>query len=250
MAWVETASLSFVARHESGDAEAAAATLDDLEDFRVELEGLFERVPGDVSVVIHPRPAMLTLSAPWLPLARLMSDPAGRRYFAGWFASEEIHVLSPAALEKRASGVPGSRAALLRSPRHEYAHLALGADNPALPPPFSVSTFRRYVSMAWVCEGAATWLAGQVPLMHAAITRRLREGGRPQFPPSPRDAWVLGGTVFALLERERGRRACADLARSARDERTARRCLGEAFGRPGAMVERDWTDYLAALTSG
>lgn len=250
MAWVETASLSFVARHESSDAEAAAATLEDLEGFRVELEGLFERVPGDVSVVIHPRSSMLTLSAPWLPLARHMSDPAGRRYFAGWFASGEIHVLAPRALQKRASGVPASREALLRSPRHEYAHLALGADNPSLPPPFSPATFRRYVSMAWLCEGAATWLAGQVPLMSAAITRRLREGGRPQFPPSSRDAWVLGGTVFALLEREHGRRACVELARGARDEADARRALGHAFARPGAMVERDWTDYLAALTSG
>jgi hypothetical protein len=250
VAWVETASLSFVARHDSGDAEGAARTLEDLEEFRVELEGLFETAPGDVSVVIHPRPLMLTLSAPWLPFARRVSDPAGRRYFAGWFASEEIHVLSAAALERRASGVPGSREALLRSPRHEYAHLALGAENPSLPPPFSLATFRRYVSMAWLCEGAATWLAGQVPLMRAAILRRLREGGRPQFPPAARDAWVLGGTVFALLERERGREACAELARSTTGEAEARRALQQAFGRPGAMVERDWSDYLAALTSG
>ena len=250
MAWVETESLSFVARHDDGDADSAARTLADLEDFRVELEGLFEQVPGEVAVVIHPRPAMLMLSAPWVPLARRVSEPAGRRYFAGWFASGEIHVLSPAALERRASGVPGSREALLRSPRHEYAHLALGADNPALPPPFSVATFRRYVSLAWLCEGAATWLAGQVPLMRAAIVRRLREGGRPQFPPSPRDAWVLGGTVFDMLERERGRDACADVVRRAGDEGEARRALVHAFGRPGASVERDWSDYLAALTSG
>ena len=125
MPWVETNSLSFVARHESAQADAAQDVLDDLEAFRDELEGLFEQLAVEVSVVIHPRPLMLALAAPWLPLARAVSAPAGRRYFAGWFARGEIHVLAPAALEDRASGAPGSRSALLRSPRHEYAHLVL-----------------------------------------------------------------------------------------------------------------------------
>ena len=248
MPWVETNSLSFVARHESAQAEAAQRVLDDLESFRAELEGVFERAPGEVAVVIHPRPLMLALAAPWLPLARAVSAPAGRRYFAGWFAQGEIHVLAPSALERRASGVPGSRSALLRSPRHEYAHLVLGANNPSLPPPFGLSTFRRYVRMAWLCEGAAAHLAGQVPHMRAAIARRLREGGRPAFPPDARDALVLGGTVFALLERERGLGACAELARTPEGSRS-RKAIESAFGRPAASVERGWTDYLAALTS-
>ena len=248
MAWTETSSLSFAARHESADAEAAAAVLDDLEAFRVELEGLFDRVPGEVAVVMHPRPVMLALSAPWLPLARLFSAPAGRRYFAGWFSTGEIHVLAPAALERRASRVEGSREALLRSPRHEYAHLVIGAANPALPPPFSPATFRRYVRLAWLCEGAASWLAGQVEPMRAAIARRLREGPRPSFPPAARDALVLGGTVFAMLEEERGPGGCVELI-EVREPADARRALAEAFGRPVATVERDWPDYLAALTA-
>ncbi len=37
MAWVESHSLSFSARHESEDADAAAAVLDDLERFRESL---------------------------------------------------------------------------------------------------------------------------------------------------------------------------------------------------------------------
>ena len=248
MAWVETASLSFVARHDSGIADEAAAMLEDLERFRVELEGLFEVVPGDVAVVIHPRPLMMSLAAPWLPLARTVSAPAGRRYFAGFFGANEIHVLAPAALEKRASGVPGSREALMRAPRHEYAHVVVGANNPTLPPPFSPATFRRYVRSAWLCEGAASYLAGQVPLMRAAITRRLREGRRPQFPPAARDALVLGGTLFEMLANERGPAACAELA-LAPDSRSSRRSIEEAFGRPGASVERDWAGYLASLTA-
>jgi hypothetical protein len=245
---VETSSLSFLARHESGQAGAAQRVLDDLEAFRAELEGLFEHVPGEVSVVIHPQPLMLALAAPWLPLARAVSAPAARRYFAGWFARNEIHVLAPEALERRASGVPGSREALLRSPRHEYAHLVLGANNPSLPPPFGARTFRRYVKMAWLCEGGATYLAGQVPHMRAAIARRLREGGRPSFPPAPKDALVLGGTVFAMLEREGGREACAELARTS-EEAGSRRAVEKAFGRPVASVERGWQDYLAGLTT-
>jgi hypothetical protein len=248
VAWTETASLSFVARHEADDADAVATLLDDLESLRATLEGSFERIPGEIAVVVHPRPLMLSLAAPWLPLARLFSAPAGRRYFAGWFASGEIHVLAPAALERRASAVPGSREALLRSPRHEYAHLVLGANNPALPPPFSPASFRRYLEMAWLCEGGATHLAGQVGHMRPAILRRLREGGVPSFPPPARDAWVLGGTVFDLLERERGRSACLDLLECDSPE-AARQAIADAFGRPTAAVERSWRDYLAEATA-
>ncbi len=109
---------------------------------------------------MHARPLALAMAHPWLPLARLVAAPASRRYFAGWFAEHEIHVLAPAALERRASAVPGSREALLLTPRHEYSHLVLAANNPDLPPPFSISHFRRYVRWAWLCEGGAAWLAG------------------------------------------------------------------------------------------
>ena len=145
-------------------------------------------------------------------------------------------MLAPAALERRASAVPGSREVLVRSPRHEYAHLVVGADNPSLPPPFSPSALRAYVDMAWLSEGSATFFAGQVPHMRGAIARRLREGRRPRFPPKARDAWVLGGTVFALLEREMGVRACVDLARTP-DGAGDRR----AIERPSTARRRAWS---------
>jgi len=249
MAWVETASLSFVARHESAQSGAAHVVLDDLERFRAELEDTFERVPGEVSVVIHPRPAMLALAAPWLPLARMVSAPAGRRYFAGWFARGEIHVLAPEALEGRASGVPASREALTRTPRHEYAHLVLGANNASMPPPFTPASFRRYVRNAWVCEGAAAHFAGQVPHLRPAVTRRLREGGRPSFPPAARDSFVLGGTVFALLERERGADSCVSLAAAPLGS-PGKELVEAAFGRSPGAIERSWTNYLTEFTAG
>lgn len=248
MAWVETSSLSFTARHDSRNAEAAEGILDELERFRVRLEGLFGATPGEVAVVIHPRPLQLALAQPWLPLARFAAAPASRRYFAGWFTASEIHVLAPAALEARASNVPGSREALLRSPQHEYAHLVIGANNPELPPPFSVATFRRYVRRAWLCEGAATWMSGQTVLLRGAVARRLREGPRPAFPPAARDAQLLGGTLFDMLAREGGPEAAVDLA-GTREADGDRGALAEAFGRPSAQLERDWRNHLEAFAA-
>ncbi len=246
MPWVESHSPAFSARHDSSRSDEANRVLDQLERFRAEVLDLFQSAPAEVAVVLHPRSVALTLAHPWLPLARMVAAPASRRYFAGWFAEGEIHVLGPEALERRASSVPGSREALLRSPQHEYSHLVIGANNPALPPPMSMASFRSYVRWAWLCEGAATWLAGQTPHLRPAIVRRLREGRRPEFPPAPPDAMLLGATVFSLLERQEGARAAAELATSPLDG-GPRVLLAEAFGRQTAAVERDWRDELDSL---
>src|SRR5438309_5051830 len=105
MAWVESRSDAFVARHESEDARAVARLLDTLEAFSDELADRFERAPGELTVVVHARPFAIDLAQPWLPLARLFAAPAARRYMAGWFSSTEIHVLGADALEERASAV-------------------------------------------------------------------------------------------------------------------------------------------------
>jgi hypothetical protein len=243
VAWVETDSLSFSARHESEDADAAEATLERLEEFRSRLDRLFEVTPGDVSVVMHAHPAALALAHPWLPLARVMTAPAGRRYMAGWFSSGEIHVLSPAALAARASRVEGSREALLLAPLHEYAHLVVAANNRLFPPPFTTRSFSRYIRWAWLCEGAAVHFSGQLRHLRAAIARRLREGGRPAFPPDARDAMLLGGTVLGLLERSAGSNACVDLV-TRLDPAGAVAAIERAFERPLPDVEREWRDYL------
>ena len=248
MAWDESHSSHFSARHESGDARAARKLLARLEEFRHELGIRLGSVPPGVSVVIHPRNWQLSLAHPWLPLARLAAAPASRRYFAGWFGAHEIHVLAPEALEQRASSVPGSADALRLTPLHEYAHVVLGSVNPQLPPPFNPGSFRRYLRWAWLCEGAATWLSGQVGHLRPAIVRRLREGPEPSFPPSARDAFLLGGTVFSLLEEGAGAGACVDLATQLEPEGPAA-SIARAFARPRAEVERDWRDYLDELTA-
>ena len=246
MPWVESHSPSFSARHEERDTDAAAETLARLERFRIRLEERFEVTPGEVSVIMHPSPGALSLAHPWLPLARMAAAPAGRRYMAGWFARREIHVLAPDALEARASAVAGSREALALSPLHEYAHVVIGANNPALPPPFTPRTFARYLRWAWLCEGAATHFAGQTEHLRPGIARRLREGNRPEFPPSARDAVLLGGTVFALLDDEFGPAACAQLA-ARLPEAGGGAAIESAFGRPAADVERQWRARLDEL---
>ncbi len=248
MAWVQSQSLSFTARHDSRDAEDAVEVLQRLEEHRSLLAEVFPRTPGDVTVIIYPRPLELALAHPWLPFAQLLSAPAGRRYFAGWFASGEMYVLSPRALEARASAVPGSREALLRAPLHEYAHLVIGANNPDLPPPFARRSLARYLRWAWLAEGAASYFSGQVRHLRPAIARRLREGPPPSFPPSLRDAPLLGGTVFSLLGKGTGRDACAALA-SRLEPEGAGRAIERSFLRPVAEVERDWREHLADMAA-
>ena len=251
MGWTETRSDSFTARHESEDAESVERLLDALEAFRHELSDRFEHAPGELALVVHSRPAALDLAQPWLPLARRFAAPAARRYMVGWFSMTEIHVLAPRALERRASAVAGSIEALRLAPLHELAHVFVGLNNTTLPPPFTPRSFRSYVRSAWLCEGAATHFAGQTSYLRAAITRRLHEGRKPEFPPAPRDAQLLGGTVFGLLYEGAGAAACTELATTPVDgERaTAAAALERAFARPRAEIERDWRSFLTRLTA-
>ena len=217
-----------------------------MELFRAQLDRRFFRTPGDVSIVMHPSALELSLAQPWLPLARRATAPAARRYLAGWFSRDEIHVLAPRALEKRASGLPESREALRLAPMHEYVHLVVGANNPQLPPPFNPRTFMRYLRWAWLAEGAATHFSGQAPLLRPAIVRRLREGRPPSFPPTARDAQLLGGTIFGLVEESYGAHAAVELA-SHLDEGGSDAAIERVFARRRREVEPDWREYLHSL---
>lgn len=242
MAWVETESLSFVARHESDDEPAAQRTLDELEDLRLRLEERFEQAPGEITVVVHPSPAWLTAAHPFLPAARLAAAPAGRRYLAGWAMASEIHVLNDRYLERRAAG-EDSLAALRGTAQRLYAQIVLAANNERLPPPWGPQRFSRYVRWAWLIEGGAQYFTGQTQLFRAAVNTRMRQGKPPVFPPSARDAIILGGTVFDLLDRMRGRDACSVLVSRLRRE-GAERAIELAFDERFREVEREWWRYL------
>jgi hypothetical protein len=245
---VESTSASFHARHDSQDADDAARVLDQLEVTRARLDRLFPRTVGELTAVLHGSTLSLNLAQPYLLVARALTAPAGRRYLTGWAGLREIHVLAPRALEARASGAPGSREALMTTPSVLYASAVVGASNPDLPPPYSPASFARQHRWAWLAQGAAQYFGGQVPHLRAAIARRLREGAAPAFPPTARDAPLLGGTVFDLAAREAGERACVSLATLPLPAGGAPAALGKAFGdRELRHTEAAWRAHLARL---
>jgi hypothetical protein len=244
VAWVETTSPHFAARHELADEEDVVGVLEQLEAVRADLARRFGPVPDETAVVVHGSAAQLDLAQPYLPLLRRMTAPAARRYLAGWFAGGELHVLAPRVLEGRSSRVPGSQEMLDLAPATLYAHLVVGTAHPRLPPPFTPRSFARYTRWAWLPAGAAAWLSGQSHHARPAIARRMHEGPRPDFPPGVRDAPLLGGSLFDLLAREEGDAAAVALARAPL-QRSVRRMLVEAFhGRPFVHTEATWRAQL------
>jgi hypothetical protein len=76
----------------------------------------------------------------------------------------------------------------------------------------------------------------------------MREGGRPRFPPGPRDALLLGGTVLDLVAREHGERAVIELVRTL-DPGGPEAALRRAFGGELVHIEGVWRSHLASLSS-
>ena len=75
----------------------------------------------------------------------------------------------------------------------------------------------------------------------------MREGPAPAFPPGPRDAGLLGGSVLDLVAREEGEDAALALLREPLP-RDPRRALLIAFhGRSLTHTEGTWRAHLARL---
>ena len=209
--------------------------------FPVALEGL--------TVVLHRSTTSLWLARPAVPLAWLGTAPAARRYLAGWAGRQELHMLDPAVLEARASNVPGSREMLELTATALYARRVIAESNEDLPRWGTPARLRAELRWAWLLDGSARWFGGQTEHARPAIARRLREGGRPSFPPGPRDALLLGGTVIDLLAREQGEHAAAELA-CRLDPRGVRPALADAFeGRPVVRTEEAWRTHLTRLAA-
>ena len=75
----------------------------------------------------------------------------------------------------------------------------------------------------------------------------MREGGQPSFPPSARDAIILGGTVFDLLDRERGPDACEMLVVAAASRGRGRATSRWPSTRRCARSRATWRRYLREL---
>jgi hypothetical protein len=247
VSWVETSSPHFAARHSESDSDDVAGVLDLLEHTRERLAGGFPTVPDEVAVVVHPSRPALYAAKPALPFISRLTAPAARRYVVGWFSRDAIHLLAPRFLRARASNVPGSREMAMLAPAALYAQLVAGHNNPRLPPPFRPWTLARWRRWAWLSWGAGQYFSGQTGYVRPAITRRLREGPRPRFPPTMRDAPLLGGTVLDLLAREEGDAAAVRLAcEPVRGD--PRKALIAAFqGRSLVHTEGTWRTHLARL---
>ena len=248
MAWEETESPSFVARHADADADDVVEVLELREHTRAVLGTLLPATPpGPITVVVHPSRAQLYVAQPQLPAVMRLSSPAARRYLTGWPGAATVHLLAPRLLVARASNVPGSRELARLAPAALYAQLALGHVNPRLPPPLRVRSRGGLGRWAWLGAGAAQWLSGQTAHARPAIARRLREGGAPSFPPGPRDAVLLGGTVVDLLAREKGDAAAIAFACTA-GHGPPRPALTTAFaGRELVHTEGAWRAHLSRL---
>jgi hypothetical protein len=245
VAWIETTSLSFTARHDSAQADDAVAVLEDLEGHRTRLEELFPRLPARVTVVLHDSPLQLWLAHPLLLASRRLASPTARRYVAGWYRAGEVHTLSRPMLRALAAG-PDSERAMLLTPRRAYTALVVGTNNPLLPPPSRPRVVMRAVRHAWLLQGASQHFSGQVHLLRAAIAMRLRQGRIP-FPPGVRDSPLLAGSVFDLLARERGERACVRLA--THPYRTTRDALEDSFDTRMSETAHLWRAHLEQLAT-
>lgn len=247
-AWVESSSHHFVARHAESDEGDVGAVLALLEDTRERLGTVFADLPtAEITIVLHTSRAELDVAQPLLPVVRRLTTPAARRYVTGWASRTALHTLAPRMLVERAANVEGSREMLSLTPAALYVQAVVAQCNPALPPPWSPRATWRAAHWAWLIAGTAQWFSGQTAHARPAIARRLREEARPDFPPSLRDAALLGGTVIDLIVREEGVERAVDLACSL-PRGGPREALVAVFG-GRAMVhsEGTWRAHLARM---
>ena len=182
------------------------------------------------------------LHTPCCPLSAGRRPRPARRYLAGWPMDGEIHTLNDTWMERRSAGEDSLRA-LRGTAERMYCQIVLAANNTALPPMWTPRRFITYLRWAWLIEGAAQYFAGQTSYYRAAVITRLREGERPAFPPSRRDALILGGTVFDLLDRHAGPDACVRMA-SRLHRQGPQGNLELAFEARMREIERAWRTHL------
>ena len=217
-----------------------------LEFARTRLEERFDTRPGELEVVLHSSPAQLDAAQPWVPLARRLTAPAARRYVVGWAGTRELHMLAPRVLAHRASNVEGSLEMLMLSPSALLARRYVAAGHPPLPPPVSPARGSR--------AGRAGRGSSRAPRSGSRArrdtsARRSRaacaRAATPAFPPARADALLLGGSIFDLLAREEGDRACVTLARGPHPDGPIR-ALEIAFPRSIRHTESAWRSHLGA----
>lgn len=240
--------MSFECRHSSDSGDHALRVLESVERTRERLGRWFPRTVDELTIVLHDSVASLTLTNPLLPVVWAATAPAARRYVTGWVGRRELHVLAPAVLRARSAPLAGSREMLARAPASLYARRVIAECNHEIQHSRIRGRGGPELRWAWLIEGAARWFSGETAHARAAIGVRMREPARPSFPPSMRDAPLLGGTVIDLLVADKGEIAATRLAARLHPQ-GARAALAKAFaGRSLDAVEFAWRTHLEKLT--
>ena len=224
VAWVETHSLTFSARHESEHPRRPPRCSTAWRCSATSSSELSEQTPTRSRWSSIRAPLALASPTRGCRSPAALAAPAARRYFAGWFTEHEIHVLAPPALEsgrqraRLARGAAAHAAARVRAPGH-------GRQQPRPPAPvLAVAPSAATCAGPGCARAPRPGSSGQTPLLRAAIVRRLREGGRPGVPAraARRDAARRHGVRAAGASA--GVRAAAALATSAAGARAALGC--------------------------
>jgi hypothetical protein len=245
--WVESDSPSFHCRHSSAYEEDAARVLALLERTRERLTRHFPRTAEHLTVVLHDSPTSLALSNPLMPVAWAASGSFARRYVTGWVGRRELHVLSPAALRSRASGLSGSFEMLALTPASLYVRRVIIGCNHDIEHSRVPARGILDLRWAWLLDGASRWFSGESGHGRAIVRQRLRENPRPRFPPTVRDSPVIAPTLMDVLARERGEGAVAQLAGRLHPH-GPRPALAKAFsGMSISGVESEWRSDLRKL---
>ena len=246
MPWVETDSLSFTARHDSGDAAFAERTLDRMEELRLRLEDRFEVVPGEITVVVHTNPA-LAGDGPPVPAGGPLVGGAGRPPLPRRLGDGDASCTS--STTRTWNGAPpgeDSREALRGTAERLYAQLVIAANNPDLPPSWTPRRFARYLALGLAGRGRRPVLlapgrplpgrgdpppARELPALLPALAPRRGDPRRHDLRPARDRA------------RPRGLRAAGDGAAAGRSGPT----LEAAFDARIAEIEDAWRDHLRAI---
>jgi hypothetical protein len=82
----------------------------------------------------------------------------------------------------------------------------------------------------------------------AGRSERLRDGSRPAFPPGPRDAPLLGGTVHELLAAREGEDAVVEMLRRL-PAQGPQWAIERSFGARLVNIDAEWRAHLARLAA-
>jgi hypothetical protein len=250
MAWTESTSPSFACRHSSERATDAARVLRLLERTRERLLVQFPDLDSELTVVLHDSPHALLLSNPLLPAIYAVTAPRARRYVTGWAGRHELHVLSPRALQERASKVSGSFEMLALAPASLYAKRVLMGSNRELQSARLPARSWAELRWAWLVEGASRWLSGESGHSRSVVGQYMRSGHRPHFPPGPRDAPLLAPSLIELLAERHGPSAVARVAGRLHTGGSRAALLGAFPGEGLSTIESDWRSRLRRLGEG